>query len=559
MHDPPESPSTTRRKILALAGPVALAVVWLTLIVTASPRGEFPIIDDWSYAQSTWWTVEAGRVRLHDFTSMPLLTHVAIGSAWTLAFGKSFEALRTLTLTFGLAGILSLYALGRELGAPRWAAFLSALTLALNPLYFMLSCSYMTDVPFCALSIVSLWLFVAGYNSTKPRAASLLLAGAFAVALAATLERQVGLALSISFAVALGMRSRDAWWKRLALALPTVISVVGLVGYERWLAYESSVPSGYHLPIERIQLALDTGIAGFVLHVFGNASEAILLLAMLSIPIALLLAANRSSWEVKLLWGVFSVVIAVRIASLGVQAPFNAESLFDLGIGVIAMYNWVSIQDASLWWPILLFVTTASIFSAGVWCGIGLSDLRSAARNPLAIAAALFLALSMFPLIAGEFRDRYLLVPLSIVLVLGAVHLGRLSARTPAIVLIVLLFAGLAWYTVAGVHDLFAMNRVRWSILADLSSSGIDPKAIDGGYEFNGLNTYYLEPGLKHALGPGKSPYWVVDDEWIVALAPEQQRDYEIVNSYEVDHWLSDDLGQLFLLRRRDSPALPNR
>jgi hypothetical protein len=160
----------------------------------------------------------------------------------------------------------------------------------------MLSCSYMTDVPFCALSIVSLWLFVAGYNSTKPRAASLLLAGAFAVALAATLERQVGLALSISFAVALGMRSRDAWWKRLALALPTVISVVGLVGYERWLAYESSVPSGYHLPIERIQLALDTGIAGFVLHVFGNASEAILLLAMLSIPIALLLAAfSRSS------------------------------------------------------------------------------------------------------------------------------------------------------------------------------------------------------------------------------------------------------------------------
>lgn len=557
MHKPAETALFSDHRIFAVAGPAALALVWLGQIVTASPTGEFPIIDDWSYAQSTWWTVEAGRLRLHDFTSMPLLTHVAIGSAWTLAFGKSFEALRTLSMVLGLVGILSIYGLCREFGAPRWAAFLSALTLALNPQYFMLSCSFMTDVPFCALSIVSLWLFVAGFNATKPRTAGVLLAGAFAVALAATLERQVGLALSISFAVALAMRSSEVWWKRLAWALPAATSMAVLAGYERWLAYESIVPSGYQLPIERIRRVLDSGFDGFVLHILGNSSEAVFQLAMLSIPIALLLSLNRSSWELKTLWAAFSVVIAVRLASVGVQAPFNAESLFDLGIGVIGMYNWHSIQDASLWWPILPFVTSASIFAAGMWLTIGLSDLRDALRNPIAVAASLLFAMSMAPLLAGEYRDRYLLVPLSIVLVFGAVHLGRHNVRPPAVLFAALLFAGLAWYTVAGVHDLFAMNRVRWSVLNDLVSSGVDPKAIDGGFEFNGLNTFYLEPGMTHGMGAGMSPYWIVDDEWILALAPEERRNYGLVKTYEVDHWLSDDLGRLFLLRRQNPLTAP--
>ena len=49
-----------------------------------------------------------------------------------------------------------MYFLLRRLGASRGLAVLGALLLGFNPIYFALSFTFMTDVPFTALVVVSL-------------------------------------------------------------------------------------------------------------------------------------------------------------------------------------------------------------------------------------------------------------------------------------------------------------------------------------------------------------------------------------------------------------------
>lgn len=546
----------SNRHVLRWSAPAALALIWVAEICVAFPIGEFPIIDDWSYAQSVWWTVEAGALRLHDFTSMPLLTHVAMGSAWTVAFGKSFTALRALTLCTGLAGILALFCLSRTLGASRRTAFVAALTFALNPMYLVLSCSFMTDVAFITLGLTASALFVGGFNSEQRLHRNMLIGLAFAVALAATFERQVGLALPISFGVALALRDVGPRWRRAGYFLPAFATLMCLTLYERWLSAGPGLPVEYHVPVAKIRVALGYGFAGFATHVLGNLTESLLLIGLFAIPIVALISVNRELWQPKALWAVMSVIIAVRCAEFGVQAAFYAETFFDLGVGVIAMYKWQTILEPTLWWPIMLFVTAACIYSVGALVALGLTHRAQLLVNPLALGGVSLLLLSLAPTLAGELHDRYLLFPIAVVLVMCAVSLRNVEVSRVATPVTAVLLAGLFWFSAAGVHDLFAMNRVRWAILNGLMDSGVEPSKIDGGFEFNGLHTFHQGSALKFGLTGGKSPYWIVDDEWAVSLAPDDDRGYVVVETHDVDLWLSDDLGPLYLLRRFEPQAM---
>ena len=98
---------------------------------------------------------EQGLIRFTFWQSMTLIGQV-LWALFCLPGGFSFLALRLSVLTAGLAGVLGLYGLCRHLVPGTACATLAALTLAFNPIYFGLSCTFMTDVPFTVLLILSI-------------------------------------------------------------------------------------------------------------------------------------------------------------------------------------------------------------------------------------------------------------------------------------------------------------------------------------------------------------------------------------------------------------------
>jgi hypothetical protein len=112
---------------------VVLTAAWVLAIVLVHPSGEFPINDDWSYADTVRRLVEHGEWRLNAWTSMPLATQVVWGWLFSLPTGFSFTALRVSTLVLAWAATLGSYRLLRLSGADPSRACAGAAIVALCP------------------------------------------------------------------------------------------------------------------------------------------------------------------------------------------------------------------------------------------------------------------------------------------------------------------------------------------------------------------------------------------------------------------------------------------
>src|SRR2546430_787911 len=113
------------------------------MALLANPAGEFPLADDWSYNRAVQNLIEHGRLESTGFTSMPLIAQVFWGTLFCLPFGFSFTALRASTITLGLLGLFATYRLLKEMKVDSTLALLAVMVLAMNPLYFLLSLTFM--------------------------------------------------------------------------------------------------------------------------------------------------------------------------------------------------------------------------------------------------------------------------------------------------------------------------------------------------------------------------------------------------------------------------------
>src|SRR5438445_5036192 len=61
-----------------------------------------------------------------------------------------------------LAALYAFYGIAREVGVPPWGALLGTGLLAVNPIFFHLSYSFMTDVPFMSLLLLASYCYIRG-------------------------------------------------------------------------------------------------------------------------------------------------------------------------------------------------------------------------------------------------------------------------------------------------------------------------------------------------------------------------------------------------------------
>jgi hypothetical protein len=181
-----------------LIGISVLVAVWALAALVVDLVGNFPLNDDWAYAFAVRALVQHGVLHLSGWTATNLIAQLLWGTLFCLPFGFSFTALRFSTLLLAMLGVLATYALLREAQAKPGPALIGAITLAFNPIYFALAFTFMTDVPFTAAAVASSWLLLRGLR----RGRRVEIIAGVALAMAAILIRQIGLAIPIAFAIA---------------------------------------------------------------------------------------------------------------------------------------------------------------------------------------------------------------------------------------------------------------------------------------------------------------------------------------------------------------------
>jgi hypothetical protein len=377
---------------------------------------------------------------------------------------------------------------------------------------------------------------------------------AVALALATTLVRQLGMVLPVVFGAA--CFAKEGLTRRtFAVSLvPFGLGAAALSLYERWLAATTGVPLQYHYGEKRLIAALTSGVVNETIFFSVNAATALVYTGAFLAPILPLLAPEtRRARIAAAVWGGASLAISLLLLSAGRLMPLSGDVLYDFGMGPTTLHNAYGPgvhpfprAPVGVW----LVVTLAGVFGGGVLLWRVVTALVQF-RDWRTFAAAAAFVVYMLPNALGGFFDRYFIYFVATgLLLLLAGRAGPAAARPaaparPAAWLAAAVLVPVAWFSVAATHDYLAWNRARWQAISDLVNvDGAPRDHIDGGMEYNGL---YFFSGY-YTRVPGRSWWWVENDDYMVAFAPVEG--YEALRRYPYPRWLTNDEGTVLALRK---------
>jgi hypothetical protein len=537
-----------------------IVAVWIVVALLIDPRGEFPLNDDWAYAAAVKTLLGGGGIRLSGWTTVNLIAQIFWGALFCLPFGFSFTVLRISTLVLGLTGVLALYGLLREGDADHGTALFGALLLAFNPLYLVLSYTFMSDVPFLAVSLLSFYFLVRGMrrNSGVEIVAGLLLA------CVALLIRQTGLAIFMGFSVAYlakyGLRLQKVLVAAVSLASGFAVQIL----WHYYLTSRHIVPALYGVQ-STLVLSPRSYVSWHAIKPFAAGLVILsVYLGLFLFPLILWIGPRKVKALcrprlVSLMTVVYAVMGAYMLRRM--RMPILRNTLYDLGLGPALLQGGSPLLPTAGkgFWAV---VTLAGFLGSVVLVGATLLAIGKARkflptpagkREPLVILLAsglVYLVPLSILTFTGRAFDRYVLflVPLGIVILfLLASDAGRAKAGS-LVVSISLAVASLILYgafSIAGTHDYLSWNRARWQALNNLETEQrVGPAEIDGGFEFNASHLY--DPSYK--ASPGKSWYFVARDDFMIAFEPVPG--FTEMKRYPFQRWLPPGEGSILVLRR---------
>jgi 4-amino-4-deoxy-L-arabinose transferase-like glycosyltransferase len=529
-------------------------------LVAINPIGNFPLNDDWAFGLTVKHLIEFGEFRPSGWASMPLLTNTIWGALFCLPSGFSFNALRVSTLALSLGGMLGTYWLGRELRLTRGWSMICALVMGFNPIYFALSNTFMTDVPFTAMTVFALVFLVKNLAGGSKRDWFI---GLF-FAVAATLSRQLAIAVPLAFAVTLILRDGIVRRNILRAVSPAVFCIGSLWVLQNWLVATGRIPSNYNAKNELLLVVLShPGWLPDSMEV--KTYSCLLYLGLFLSPILALVlpalwAIHRKKTAATLAFSsLFILHSALKYNEFYDTAlmPTALNILVKSGIGPVTLrvldLNHPAVLPPCFW----LGVTVVSLLSAVALlavAGVAIIQLIAGCRaknlrasDPGVIFLLLTTAIYLLPLLAGGFFDRYLIFAVPLLAVCIASSIDDFSAfRLRSVnTLALALSVGLGFFAIAGTRDYLEWNRMRWRAITELTASRqARLNEIDGGFEFGGY--YFYDP---HYQPDGhKSWWWVHDDTYRISFDPVPG--FSIVKEYDYVNWLPPRRGRICVLKK---------
>lgn len=529
----------------------ALAAVWVFVVLLVDPRGDFPVLDDWSYARSVKILLEEGALTYDGWNAPTLFLQVFIGALFCLPFGFSFEALRISTLVAGLAGGLGTYLLLREVSAPWAVAALGSLVVLLNPSYLQHSFTFMTDVPFAAVSVFSALFYVRAlrYGGARDLTVGTLLA------CCATLIRQPGVMIPLAYGIAVLLKKGVTKRALLHAGIPVTIAASVYVFYQLVIDYLGMTPVLHGAFIELASQTVATaGIGHLLIGVIRRVQTLIELIALMLLPLLLFLGGSLPKSGKPLAHSARRVVLLfLFLALLGWLRSFPPDIWFH----VFEPIN-LAMSGQSEWGPFTFpstlreAVTLAKFVSIGllVYVILSIYDRATLKRERVPsvgygyAVAAFGLSSAMLlltPFLVGHFFERYLFpvlpfVSVALVALSQSERSMKIACRWRIAMMLsgMLTLAGIAILSIMNAHDHMLWNRVRWEAVDFLvKERNVSPAILDGGLSVNGWYLFPLPGALRtrYSNSPFEPPGWWRNDEakYIVAIADSGRLEREIV------------------------------
>ena len=536
----------TRTQLLDMT---ILVIIYVISVVVVDPLGDFPLNDDWAFARPVMSLVEHGDWRPTGFSGMSLITQSLWGAIFCLPAGFSFNALRLSTLILAIVGVFGVYLLFVANNSKRVVAMAAAFTLGFNPIYYELSNTFMTDVPFTTLAIFSTMFFM----RCIWRFDYLDLSIACALAMAATLCRQLGLFLPLAFAVVIVMqRGFTKIWLCRAI-VPSIICVAALMLFELWMRNTGRMPVNYgisggyianrSMSIKAIAFRTDT---------------ALLYLGLFCLPMLLLLNSSSPRFNTNSailravpalsggLFALLSIYFTFGLHKSWMPVPVPGNILISQGLGPLTIRGSYEQLPSPFWVIVTVLSVVGGVLLIRAMIASSIVLVRRIAilseRDFIQIFFVMAVGIYALPILVGGLFDRYLvpLVPFFLFLLylnadwLAHEGVGPTIQKFASVVLI----AFIAAFSVLGTRDYLTWNRIRWEAIARFQeTSSVSAHDIGGGFEYKGWFLYDPE-----------SEWWVEDNKYVIAFSIIPG--FKIIRSYAYTTWMPPRARMLFLLER---------
>lgn len=458
-----------------------LAAVWAGLFLAVDPRGQFPLNDDFQYAECARRLLEGQGLRLPEWALSSTVSHAALGALMTAPWGASNQALRIWMIVLGGAGAALVYALARRWRAGADAALLAALTAAMSPLYAAMSASFHLDVTAAVVTLAALLAFLRG----REQGSAGWLAASSALVAVSGLARQTGFLCAIGGAGALALERRLTPRAAAALLLPSGLAAAG---FWYWLRFVNGPTwawkSGLFSPPTELHYWLRADVWSTVL---GRISKSIQTGALCLAPLAALRARDALKRPPRRAeWAAFALIVGAALIGWAFAGglPLIQNTLTRSGLGAVTLLG--AQGKPAGWWGSPWLWSGAAVLAllSSLILTRGAADVLDGPLGGEVRAAALFAGAPYAAmLIMPALYDRYLLTVLPAAA--AAFAAGRADSGRRLIPARVLL-AAMTFFTWAGLTDYFAWNRARWEAGMGVVARGVPAESIENGFDWDG-------------------------------------------------------------------------
>jgi hypothetical protein len=500
---------------------ILCAGLFVLCLLLARPFAEIGINDDWVYCLTAQDLARTGRLVFHGWAA-PLLGWQAFwGALFVKLFGPTYTALRLSTLCVGAATVLLYHAILRRFGLNSVHATFGTLVLAVGPVFFVLSATFMTDVPCLFAILFTVYLCQLALASPSAK-------GSITWLTAAALSNIVfGSVRQIAWLGLLVIVPSCAWLlRRRRHVIPVTIALwlIGALCIREMLHWFARQPyaepevftRGLFTPAVFLSILLWTG-------------RSALEIALLSLPLlavglpAIWPPSRRQLVRVGSGFATFVVLVtAFHVAGHAhwIEPPWLGpvgDVIGPTGFmqGGVLFGSTRAVPDGIRLAVFVVFVLVVLSFAEALAFSRRSHPIqRNEEPQPEAGAALVLLTpfllvycalfLASVAIVVTLFDRYFLEVMVVLTVFLLRWHQARVSPRIPALATATL--ALFAFVALAGTHDLFSMARAEVRAADELQRAGIPRIQIQGGFAFDSTTQvlawgYINDPRLLNPRG----------------------------------------------------------
>lgn len=527
-----------------------LLLIFIICEIIVNPIGEFPLNDDWAYSKSVSFALK-GYFTIGDFGAMTLFTHLLWGTIFAKIFGFSFTILRISTLVSSLIGLFFLNKLVVKISKNQWLGFFSCLVLLLNPLYFSLANTYMTDVNFTTLLILGCYSAFSFFETKKKKYVFYFLLASVGL----VLIRQFGIILPVCFFLAC-ITLKENKKKYLIISFSLIVITIGILKFYEDLIRASISPGAAYTFSGSIDLLSYAFWENFFINIGVRYKVILVHILLYSFPLAIIYLISI----VRSINKIYAISIAI-VCSFGsyflLQGNiFPFHNMFtNMCIGPETFHEpngHTRSADFAIICDIIKYAFCSFTF---IILTLFLSLKIKKGKNefkvsPQVLFLLMLLGMYIFMILITQkdvYFDRYHLPIIALIVILFSFINRIFKAQYGFSILILCCFF---YVSVFGTKDYLALNRVRWEAYYFIKEAAkVDAEKINGGFEINCWND-------------GKGNWWadygnLQNYDYLIQF--NRENGFQLVREYEFQRYFPYKKDTLRLQERIDKQALSNR